>query len=224
MPNKTAVNPDELLAQLKTGAKSPRTVRSLEIIHQVCREQRDRGSIDFSYEMIGRLSEKAGGPKAQPIRNVTGAAYRALIDAWADSVVQPGSKVPPARQQSLADDVISLTDDPVLRVLVQSYISENRKLKNENQVLKVAAKEMIVIDMSGKGQTVTRSDEVATPGVHFHEQELRALNDAISAEGTRKHGWTINESTGAINRGPLLIFSPGFVSAIRKILSAYGKQ
>lgn len=224
MPNKTAMNPDDLLEQLKIGAKSSRTIRSLEIIHQVCREQRDRGSIDFSYEMIGRLSEKAGGPKAQPIRNVTGAAYRALIDKWADSVVRPAGKSPLARQQSLADDVISLTDDPVLRVLVQSYISENRKLKHENQVLKAAAKEMIVIDMSGKVQTVSRSHQAATPDVHLHEQELRALNDAINAETIRKQGWTVNESTGAINRGPLLIFSPGFVSAIKKILSTYGKQ
>lgn len=219
MQSKVMMNPEELLEQLKVGAKSARTVRSLDIIHKICKEQRDRGSIDFSYEMIGGLSEKMGGPKAQPIRNATGAAYRALIDAWADSVASRAGKSSVTRQQSLADDVIALTDDPVLRILVQSYISENRKLKNENQILKVAAREMIVIDMSGKKQTATSANATASPSSLLHEQELKALNDAISEETMRKQGWAVNEYTGAVNKGPLLVFSPGFVSAIRKIMS-----
>lgn len=219
MQNNTKLNPEELLVQLKAGAKTERTKRSLDIIHQICKEQRDRGSNDFSYEMIGRLSEKAGGPKAQPIRNATGAIYRALIDAWVTSVVSPSNKATQTRGQGLAEDIISLTDDPVLRILVQSYISENKSLKNENQVLKIAAKEMLVIDMSVKGQT-TSSPKTFSTHSFLHEQELRALRDAISDETMERQGWKINESSGAINRGPLPVFSAGFVSAIRKVLDA----
>lgn len=219
MQSKPKMNPDEVLQQLKAGAKSVRTLRSLDIVHQVCKDQRDRGSNDFSYEMIGGLSGKNGGPTAQPIRNASGAMYRTLIDAWADTVIGSSRKSLVTRPQGLADDVIAMIDDPVLRILVQSYISENRKLKHENQVLKVAARETVIIDMSGKNKTSASAKESPAINLAFHEQELKALSDAISPATMQKHGWTINEHTGAVSRGPLPVFSPGFVSAVRKLLS-----
>jgi hypothetical protein len=82
MSNDMVLNPTEVLEQLKAGAKSLRTQRSLEIVHQVCREQYERGSPDFSYGTIGKLSGEIGGPQAQPIRNKTGEVYRRLIDIW----------------------------------------------------------------------------------------------------------------------------------------------
>lgn len=212
------LDPEEVLQQLKAGAKSGRTVRSLDIIHEVCKEQHDRGSADFSYSMIGSLSEKKGGPKAQPIRNASGAAYRTLIDSWSKFADRPRRKASNANNRVLEDDVLSLIDDPVARILVQNYISENKKIKYENQVLKVAAKEKVVIDMSGKSQTSSSGFEVISPVNFLLEQEIAALRNAISPEAMRKHGWTVNEQTGAINKGPLPVFSPGYVTAIAKIL------
>jgi hypothetical protein len=218
MAKETIFHPDELLQQLKAGAKSPRTVRSLDIVHEACKEQHQHGSNDFSYGMIGRLSEEKGGPKAQPIRNASGAVYRTLIDAWAKFTDGKTRKPPAPRATGLEDDVLSLIGDPVARILVQNYISENKKLKSENQVLKVAAKEKIVIDLSGSARSCGSGFEAVTPNSLLLDQERAALRSAISPDTLRKQGWTINERTGAITKGPLSIFSPGFVTGLRKIL------
>jgi hypothetical protein len=219
MESETAHDLDEVLQQLKAGAKSPRTVRSLDIIHQACKEQHERGSNDFSYAMIGKLSEDKGGPKAQPIRNTAGAVYRTLIDAWAKFADGRTRKPPAPRTLGLADDVLSMINDPVVRILVQSYISENKKLKYENQVLKVAAKETVLIDLSGSARKIPGAVEVLTPASFLLPQECSALRSAISPDTMRKQGWTIDEQTGAVNRGPLPVFSPGFVGAIKKVLA-----
>lgn len=210
--------PDEVIELLKAGAKTGRTKNSLNIIHAVCKEQYERGSNDFSYSTIGKLSERVGGPKAQPIRNATGAVYRTLIDAWSKFAGSKKSNVSPSRPRGLEDDVLSLIDDSVARVLVQNYISENKKLKHENTVLKVAAKETVVIDLSGKNRSVAASVEVVMPASFLLEQERTALRNAISSENIRNQGWTINEQNGSVTKGPLPVFSPGFASAIRKIL------
>lgn len=219
MTTSVTLDPAEVLQQLKAGAKSSRTVKSLNIIYEVCQEQYDRGSSDFSYSMIGALSEKKGGPKAQPIRNATGAAYRTLVASWEKFSKGTIGKARPARNQGLDADVLSMIDDPVLRILVQNYISENKKLRNENQVLKIAAKEKIIIDMSGGLQS--RVEVVMAVGFLL-QQEVAALRNAISPEFFRKHGWTVNEQTGAVNRGALPVFSPGYVTAITKILGEVG--
>lgn len=218
MAKETILNPDEVLQQLKAGAKSPRTVRSLDIVHQVCMEQRERGSNDFSYGMIGGLSEAKGGPKAQPIRNASGASYRVLIDAWAKFVGGKNRKPPAARTPGLEDDVLSIIDDPVARILVQNFISENKKLKYENQVLKVAAKETVVIDLSGPYRKSATGPGVFATDNALLDQERAALRNAISPDTLRMQGWTIDENTGAIKKGPLSVFSPGFVTGLRKIL------
>ena len=210
--------PEEVMELLKAGAKTARTENSLNIIHEVCREQYERGSNDFSYSTIGKLSERLGGPRAQPIRNVTGAVYRTLIDAWAKFAGGRKSNGSTPRHRGLEDDVLSLIDDAVARVLVQNYISENKKLKHENTVLKVAVKETVIIDLSGKNRPVATGVEVVTPASFLLEQERTALRNAISSENIRKQGWTINEQNGSVTRGPLPVFSPGFASAIRKIL------
>ena len=74
--------PNELCKKLKQNSTS-KTVKSITIIHNVCTEQAERGSNDFSIATIGRLSEAAHGPKTQAIRNKTGDKYRALIESWA---------------------------------------------------------------------------------------------------------------------------------------------
>lgn len=218
MGNHPLLAPEDVAQSLKSGARTQRTVNSLNIIHEVCKEQFERGSKDFSYSTIGKLSERLGGPKAQPIRNAAGAVYRTLIDTWAKFSETGKSKVSAPRPQSLGDDVLSLIDDSVARVLVQNYLSENRKLKHENAVLKVAAKETVIIDLSGKTRSNPSGVEVVTPASFLLEQERLALRNAISAENIRKQGWTIDEQTGSVSKGPLPVFSPGFASAIRKIL------
>lgn len=218
MGTNAILNPDEVLQKLKAGAKSPRTARSLDIVYQVCKEQHERNSNDFSYGMIGKLSGERNGPTAQPIRNASGAVYRTLIDTWARFANGHTRRMPTPKTQKLDDDVLSLIEDPVARILVQSYLSENKKLRHENQVLKVAAKEKLVIDLSGKHDLAnTETFTLISP---LLDQEYAALRAAISPDTMRIQGWTVNIQTGAVTKGPLTVFNPGFVTAITKITSS----
>jgi len=62
------LSPYELLPRLLSSATT-RKRRSLEIINNVCKEQQERGSQDFSIATIRRLSEAFEGPTERTIRN-----------------------------------------------------------------------------------------------------------------------------------------------------------
>lgn len=72
------IDPIKLFGQLSENA-STRKKRSLEIIHNICKEQNERGSKDFSIPTISRLSVKEKGPSEQTIRNKSGEDYRVLM-------------------------------------------------------------------------------------------------------------------------------------------------
>ena len=111
-----------------------------------------------------------------------------------------------------------MIDDSVARMLVQSYISEAKKLRNENQVLKRLSKEKVTVQFYEGTElepVVVQAD--ISPGVLLN-QERAALRSAICTDTMERHGWRIDEVTGAVKKGPLPIFSPGFVTAIKKIL------
>lgn len=77
------MTPDELLEQLKKGSDA-RKCRNLDLLYEICREQHERGSKDFSIGTIGRISQQRGGPVAQSFRNKGGNHLRAIVAAWAN--------------------------------------------------------------------------------------------------------------------------------------------
>lgn len=224
MGNDTILDPEQVLQQLKAGAKSQRTIDSLETIHQICKEQFERKSYNYSYSMVGKLSGERGGPKAQPIRNTPGAVYRTLIDTWKKFANSAGSAPSGQRPSNLENDVLSLISDSVARILVQKYISENKKLRNENQVLKVAVKEKVVINLSGKRDEAAFTVETDAPIDFLLKQEISALRNAISPETMTRNGWLGDATSGAVTKGPLTIFSPGFLTGIAKIMERLDRQ
>ena len=76
------MDPKAMRDHLKTLTKE-RTHATLDAIYEVCQAQVTRGISDFSISTIARLGERRGVPKAQSIRNATGAHYRALIESFA---------------------------------------------------------------------------------------------------------------------------------------------
>jgi hypothetical protein len=213
-----SIHPDDVFEQLKLIAKSLRTERSLQIIHEICKEQLDRGSADFSIATIGKLSEGRGGPKAQPIRNAGGAMYRSLIEAWSRYANRNTRKNKITRSGSAEEDLLNLIIDDVARVLVTGLLSENKKLKQENQVLKVAAKERVVIDFSNGPKKNSESVNIVAPDLMLHRQEREALRKAISTDTLNKMGWRLNDHDGSVTKDNHPIFSAGYGTAIKKIL------
>jgi hypothetical protein len=208
------MDPEQLLDTLKTNADARRT-RSLETINAICREQIERGSKDFSVATIGRLSEKAGGPATQTIRNRTGGDFKALISAWAQHTGGFVQRQPKVIESPLYA-VLEKIPDPAVRAVMGAVLAENRKLKGEVNLLKQSAE--ITIDQRPVQAAAKMQILPALTGVT--DSEIEALRHAISDKLMNDEVWTIDEKGRILSKGGATIFKAGFATAIRKVLAS----
>ena len=97
-------------------------------------------------------------------------------------------------------------------------IAENRKLKNENNLLK--SQTCITVDMRNENahSTVNNSDVViVSPLDELTEMEIAALKDAISDKFFKERGWTTDEQ-GRVKEKGYPVYKAGYVTAIKKVL------
>ncbi|HDR7623655.1 TPA: hypothetical protein QCX73_003311 [Bacillus mycoides] len=217
------IDPAELVAQLLKNA-STRKKRSLEIIHNICKEQYERGSKDFSIPTIGRLSIGAKGPSIQTIRNKEGADYRAVMQCWADYANGTTKKTKTKQENTTSDEILAGITDPTIRALVGVVLAENRKLKSENSLLKQQTK--LTIDMRHPTRPLlnTNEDAKVLPQIsNLLPLEITALQNAISDEFLKDWGFTTDEQ-GRIKYKGRTMYKAGYVTAIKKILSNYSKE
>ena len=211
------MNPELLLEQLKASA-SARKAKSLEILHSVCREQFERGSKDFSVALVGRLSEAQGGPATQTIRNKTGDDFKALISAW-DNYTGGSVKRQPKLNDNPLYAVLEKIPDPAVRAVVGIVLAENKKLKGEVNLLKRNAG--VVIDQRPVEIVSASLQQVqilpAFNGLTLSEKE--ALRFSVSDKMLQDEGWKSDASGRIMNERGRVLFKPGFVSAIQKVLN-----
>ncbi len=212
------IHPDELLVQLSENA-STRKKRSLEIIHNICKEQHERGSKDFSIPTISRLSIVEKGPSEQTIRNKEGADYRALMQCWAD-YAEGVTKKPKLKQKNdINEEILVGITDPTIRALVGVFLAENRKLKGENSLLK--RQTTLTIDMRPSARPMLNSissEEILPQMTSLLPSEITALQHAVSDEFLKEQGWTTDDQ-GRIKYKGHSIYKAGYVTAIKKVLS-----
>ena len=217
------INPEELIAQLTENA-STRKKQSLEIIHNICKEQYERGSKDFSVATIAKISSQYGGPSEQTIRNSTGSDYRTLLKTWADYSEGYIKKKKINQQSTIADTVLEGIDDPTMKALVGVILAENKKLKSENSLLK--SQTTLTIDMrpqQNNPSLQTSSLELPSQSEVLLPSELSALEHAISDDLFSYQGW-IADTQGRVKNKGMQLYKAGYVTAIKKILSSYPKK
>lgn len=219
----TNIDPNELVIQL-TDKVSTRKKNSLEKIHNICREQYQRGSKDFSIPTIARISAECGGVSEQTIRNKGGSDYRALLKVWADYSEGYITKPKTHKQSAFADTVLSGIKDPTIRALVGVIVAENKKLKSENSLLK--SQTTLTIDMRQQQNNLSlpiSNLDVIPQSESLLPIELDALEHAISDELFLYQGWTTDTQGRVKNKG-MQLYKAGYVTAIKKILSSYSKK
>lgn len=219
------MHPDELLEQLKKTA-NVRKQRNLDIIHDVCREQYERGSKDFSVATIARIAQKQGGPVKGSIHNKTGDDFKGLIKAWAEhtgGVTRKAREVSPTPYEALIERI----ENPGLRSLMLGILAENRQLRRKNTLLKSEAYR--VLDMRPQVNNVPVTPiEILPASTGLLPSEIDALRKAVSAKFLADEGWSCDEEGRVHNDRGRTIFRAGFATAIRKIIgeddAAKGKQ
>ncbi len=205
-------DPNEVYEAIVSQLTNNRTKKTLEAIHEVCKEQYGAGASDFRIVTISKLGAKRGVPSAQTIRNKTGGQYRALIEAW--QVV--GEKKEKENKRNVVPsakyDWVNRVEDPTLRYLVLDLVAQVRHLNAENKAL-VSVKKLEIDYRSG---SVEVKEEVLPT---FLNHELDALKAAIDDNFLKRQGWIKGERGNIKDAKSKVVFKNGYVDVIEKILS-----
>jgi len=212
------MHPDELLEQLKKTA-TPRKQKTLDLIHEVCREQYERGSRDFSVATIARIAEDRGGPSKGAIHNKTGDDYKGLIKAWAEHTGGVTHKVRQVSENPYAA-LIGKIENAALRSMMAAILAENRQMRREITLLKAEGNR--VIDMRPTPAESREAVQILPASTGLFPSEVEALRHAVSERLFEDERWKTDNEGRILNELGRPIFKPGYVSAIRKILGETG--
>ncbi|MBS0173467.1 MAG: hypothetical protein JSR64_05480 [Nitrospira sp.] len=209
------MHPDDLLEQLKKAA-TPRKQRTLDIIYEVCQEQYERGSRDFSVATIARIAQDRGGPSKGAIHNKTGDDYKGLIKAWAEHTGGVTRKVRQVSNNNPYAALIDKIENPALRSMMAGILAENRQMRRQITLLKAEGNR--VIDMRPRHAENRDPVQILPPSTGLYPSEIEALRYAISDRLLQEQGWTTDAEGRVHNEVGRVIFKPGYVTAIRKII------
>lgn len=211
------MSPDSLLESLKRQSNT-RKQFSLDIVYNVCKDQYERGSNDFSIATIGKYSAEQGGPAVQSIRNKSGEHFRLLIKTWADNA--GGSTKKPARLElTQLSAAMEKVEDPAARAMIGMLMADRKTLKSENDLLKKSVN--IVIDrriLSVTSKPEDPNEEQACQSL-LSAIEIEALLHAVSDKILEAEGWIAENNGSMVNEKGRVIFKPGYLTAIQKVLS-----
>lgn len=196
------MSPDGILESLKTQS-SAKVCRSLDAIFTVCSVKLKEGDLDFGYSSIASAGAKVGVPKAQSIRNATGAVYRALIESFV--VVSANDKKRIAFRPSQVDGWVTEIKDVRLRFLVQAKLAELAEAQRTIKEIIPPRFEIKVDDRQGDVLTFTQS-------------ERRALEYLSSADFLADHDFSPGKHGDVLDNKGHRILRPGTIDAIQKAL------
>lgn len=208
------MHPDNLLDQLKKTS-TLRKQKTLDLIHEVCREQYERGSRDFSVASIARIAADRGGPSKGAIHNKTGDDYKGLIKAWAEHTGGVTRKVRQVSENPYTA-LIDKIENPALRSMMAGILAENRQMRREITLLK--AEESRVIDMRPRLPESRETVQILPASTGLFPSEIEALRHAVSERLLKDEGWKTDTEGRILNELGRPIFKPGYVSAIRKVI------
>lgn len=178
------MSPEELLIELNSDIKL-KVKQTLQVIYEVCSEQKRRGLSDFSFSTIARLGEGRGVPKAQSIRNKTGEPYRALIKCFEDNVDE--KKVKNKKYKGKLDWIEEITDVR-LKILVS------------HQAAQLAEAKRTIKEFTPPDMVININDGLAIQTESFTPLERTALEHLVSDDFFEKwqfkkgiHGDVLNE-------------------------------
>jgi hypothetical protein len=212
----------EVLELLKANA-SKRKKGTLNLLYRLMENHSKKGEIDFSIATIGRLSEAHGGPSTQAIRNKTGIDYKTLIEAFAEEAKPKVSQRPAKTSASLSlsdEDILKKIAEPALRAVIASIMRERNVAQKELKVLKSQAN--IVVDLRKTAEPAAAASSIellpAITGL-LNNAELAALDEAIAERFFESRGWIVSENGRVKDEMGGLLYKPGYVVAIKKILA-----
>lgn len=195
---------NELYEQATTRSK-----KSLKIIKAACDSQVNIKATDFTIATIGLLSEELGGIKAKAMRNKEGKHFKQLVSAYSDRYSTKVTK--PPKKDPL--DWISDIEDAGTRIKVYDLYAENKRVRNERDLLKAVK----VVDVDMRLSSESQSEQLML-GNKLDHDELQALSHFISEQNLKNWAWTKGKSGELLDASGRKATKPGFIDAIEKLL------
>lgn len=202
------MDPKTMCDHLKTQTRE-KTHATLDAIYEVCQAQVKRGISDFSISTIARLGEGRGVPKAQSIRNATGAHYRALIESFAAAHPPKIDKNKVTKADAWIDEIPSVRH----RQLVYVLLSQLKEAQSLIRDFVPPGSEIYVDDRRGvpmppEGKGAHKLDDV----------ERRALEYILSDDFMNKWKFKKGDKGDVLDEAGTRVFKPATIHAIDKAL------
>ena len=202
------MDPKAMRDHLKTLTKA-KTHATLDAIYEVCQAQVTRGLSDFSVTTIARLGEGRGVPKAQSIRNATGAHYRALIESFAAAHPPIIDKKKVTKADAWIEEIPSVRH----RQLVYILLSQLNEARNLIRDFVPPGSEIYVDDRRGVSHP---GDERGTH--RLDNVERRALEYILSEDFMKKWNFKKGDKGDVLDEGGTRVLKPATINAIDKVL------
>ena len=221
----TTPHPDQVLDALKRKTKRSDKMRSLDVIHSVCGEIHASGGVDYSYALVGRMSERQGGPACVTLYSRASEDYRALINAWEAYAKAQGRSRPVKPQLATDEHLLQQVSDPSIRMLLSMAIAERNNLRKQLDTLRSQAN--ITVDLRplpGVATVDTKANEViqvVSPLEGLTPTQRDRLQRAIAPATLKAMGWEeTQDGEVVVQRTGEVLFGPGYTHAIRFLLTA----
>ena len=205
--------PDDVLASLLEAGPRPQKARALRGLHDVCKALYEVGPRDFSRGHIGKLCEEKGILKARSLYTAGSVDHVKLIQAWEDLAGPLPPKIVDKEKPSEA--YVKEIKDPVLRMLVKRDLAQLARVTAELNLLK--SQTTFTVDKRPVVESLHPLPG-STPLSSLENFERNAVKKGISNEWLKKRGWAASELGEVVNEAGKMIFEPGFVTGIRKLL------
>lgn len=202
---------DSVLQALITDSSNT-VAKRLIALNNICQEQYERGSTDFTIATIGRIAESEGLIKSQSIRNQTGEKYRTLITAWAEEFSSKS-----LRKDKSNSDWIDRIDDPQVKWLVRDQAVELARLRREISALKSMDRYIHVGAAPTSGEHVPENIDGMMK--KLLPAEWDAILESIKEERLHQLGLIVGGLGEIKNDKGINIMPHGFVTAIKKLLA-----
>ena len=135
--------------------------------------------------------------------------------AWAEHTGGVTRKVRQVSENPYAA-LIDKIENPALRSMMAGILAENRQMRREITLLKAEGNR--VIDMRPRLPESRETVQILPVSTGLYPSETEALSHAISDRLLKDEGWTTDAEGRVINEAGRVVYKPGYVTAIRKIV------
>ncbi len=203
---------------LKAEAKRKDSRNSVDIIYEVC-EEIARGSRDFSYSNIGKLSIERGGLGAGGIQNKNGERYRMLIAAF-KSEFQPSKNMTKKTPQKRSEDWIERIEDHQLKFLVKDLAMTKKTLLRENSLIREYSARDECAPIISLGSPTTEQNTNQSPLTKHEISVLKEIEQALlDSDGLEKSGLSLGDRGEVRNSAGFTVFPRGTLQLVQNLLT-----